>query len=73
MAFLVVLVVHLQQGAVVQEQRGQVVAVAEVFAELPAGPVVHQQLEMVAAVVVPAAVVAALLVADIFPQEYPSL
>ena len=71
MAFAVVLVV--QQGVVVQERRGRVavvVAAAGVFAELPAGPVVRQQLEKAVA----AAVVAvALLVVDISPQEYPSL
>ena len=73
--FAVVLAAPLQQGGPVVQQPGQVVvaaaaaaAAAEVFAELPAVPVVHQQLGEV--VVVVAAV--ALLVVGISLQEYPS-
>ena len=64
----VVLVVHLQEEPVAQQLGRAAAAVAvEVSAELPAGPVVHQQLEMVAAAA------AALPVVDISPQEYPSI
>ena len=62
----VVLVVHLQEEPVAQELGWVAAAAVEVSAELAAGPVVHQQLEMVAAA-------AALLVVDISPQEYPSI